>query len=261
MSARAIWKGKIRFGGVSVPVKLFSAVVDRKVHFRLLHTSDHTPVEQRMVDPRTGDPVPGERIRRGLETEPGEIVMIRDEELDRLVPEASREIEITRFVDAERVAYQLYDRPYILGPDGNTENYYSLAKALEKENKKGIARWTMRKKQYVGVLEANRGFLELCTFRYAGEVVDATAIPRPSGRKLEPMELRMAEQLVDALAAGFDPAAYHDEYRDRVMDLISAKARGEKYPFREEKKPRPAPASLAESLEQSLSRAREEQHA
>ena len=258
MTARAIWKGVIRFGGVFVPVKLYSAVMDQKVHFRLLHARDRTPVEQRMVDPRTGRPVPKDQIRRGLETDTGEMVMITDEELERIVPEASRDIEITRFVDQDRINYQYYDRPYFLGPDGGEENYFSLAEALEKEKKKGVARWTMRKKRYVGALSARSGYLELFTFRHAGEVIDTTTISRPRGRILEPMELRMAEQLVGALAADFNPSAYRDEYRQRVMDLIITKARGDVYVFEKEKKRRPKRASLASMLEQSLNRVRKE---
>jgi DNA end-binding protein Ku len=261
MAARAIWKGVIRFGGISVPVKLFSAVTDRRVHFRLLHAKDHTPVEQRMVDPRTGEPVRGDQVQRGLETDTGEIVVITDEELDEISPEPSREIEITRFVDQDLINYQYYDRPYYLGPDGGEENYFSLARAMEQEKKKGVARWTMRKKRYVGALNANSDRLELFTFRYAGEVVDASAVPRPQGRQFEPMEIKMAEQLVDALASDFDPEAYHDEYRQQVMELISRKARGEVYVFEKEKKRREKPASLADSLQQSLSRVKEKKFA
>jgi DNA end-binding protein Ku len=256
--ARAIWKGIIRFGGVSVPVKLYSAVTDQKVHFRLLHERDHTPVEQRMVDPRTGDTVPKDQIRRGLETDTGEIVMITDEELSTLVPEPSREIEGTRFIDHDRINYQYYDRPYFLGPDSSEENYFSLVKALEKEEKMGIARWTMRKKRYVGALRERSGYLELFTFRYSGEVVNPASIPRPQGRKFEPLELRMAEQLVDALAADFDPSFYQDEFRQRVMDLINTKARGEVYIFEKEKKRRTKSASLTNTLEQSLRQLRKE---
>jgi DNA end-binding protein Ku len=252
MSVRAIWKGVIKFGGVFVPVKLYSAVTDQKVHFRLLHDRDQEPVEQRMVDPRTSKPVPKDQIRRGLETDIGKIVMITDEELASIVPEASREIQITRFVDNDQISYQYYDRPYFLGPDGDEESYFSLVKALEKEKKQGVARWTMRKKQYVGTLHTRSGYLELFTLRFAGEIVSLSDIPRPPGRKFEPMELRMAEQLIDALANDFDPSAYENEYRQRVIDLINIKARGETYIFEKETKQRPKSASLANSLEQSL---------
>jgi DNA end-binding protein Ku len=256
MMPRAIWKGIIRFGGVLVPVKLYSAVTDQKVHFRLLHERDHTPVEQRMVDPHTGKPVPRDQIRRGFQTDTGEIVMITDDELNFIVPEPSRKIEITRFVDPERVNYRYYDRPYFLGPDGDEENYFSLTEALEEEKKIGIARWTMRKKRYVGGLSGRSGYLELFTFRYAGEVVDIEEIPPPQGRKFEPTEINMAEQLIEAMATDFDPYSYRDEYRQRVMDLISTKSRGETYMFEKQKKRSTKFDSLTSTLERSLRNAR-----
>ncbi len=261
MSARAIWKGEISFGGVSVPVRFYSAVEDRKIHFRLLHEPDRTPVEQRMVDPRNGKPVPGEQIRRGVETDTGEIVMLSEEELEGVVPEASREIEITRFMRQGKISYQWYDRPYYLGPDGGNENYMALAWALEKERKEGVARWTMRKKRYVGALNGENGRLKLITLRYAGEVIDAGAIPRPEGREFEPMELQMAGQLVDALTGDFEPAAYRDEYQHRVRELINTKALGNVYRFEKPKRRRPETASLADTLEQSLAGIRKQKSA
>ncbi|SDB45542.1 DNA end-binding protein Ku [Desulfonatronum thiosulfatophilum] len=252
-TARSIWKGVIRFGGISVPVKLFSAVQDNRVHFRLLHEPDLTPVEQRMVDPRTGKTVPTEEIRRGLEVETGEIVMVTPEELEELVPDASRDIEVTRYVPRGRINSQWYDRPYYLGPDGGGEDYHALAAALAGEHREGIVHWTMRKKRYVGSLHGEDGRLKLVTLRFADEVVDAEAIPRPEGRAFEPLELRMAEQLINALAGDFNPAEYHDEYRQRVLELIQVKAAGNVFKFEKPKQRRPKIASLADTLEQSLS--------
>jgi DNA end-binding protein Ku len=167
-------------------------------------------------------------------------------------PEPSREIEITRFVDPKRINYRFYDRPYSLGPDDDEENYFSLAEALEKEKKIGIARWTMRKKRYVGGLSGRSGNLELFTFRYSGEVVDIEELPSPQGRKLEPIEIRMAEQLIEAMTTDFDSSSYRDEYRQRVMELINTKLRGEIYMFEKEKKRRTKFDSLTDSLERSL---------
>ncbi|HUH12073.1 MAG TPA: Ku protein [Longimicrobiales bacterium] len=127
--ARAIWKAKIRFGGVEVPVKLYSAVRDRGVHFRLLHRKDRVPVKQRMVDPESGEVVAYEDIRRGYETGQGTFVILDEEELAQAEPEPSREIEITRFVPPEQINHQWYERPYFLGPDEDAEAYAALAVA------------------------------------------------------------------------------------------------------------------------------------
>ncbi|GAB6059083.1 non-homologous end joining protein Ku [Desulfonatronum parangueonense] len=260
-TARSIWKGVIRFEDISVAVKLFSAVQDNRVHFRLLHEPDLAPVEQRMVDPRTGKAVPPEEIRRGLEMDSGEIVMVTPTELEELVPEASRDIEITRFVPRGRISSQWYDRPYYLGPDGGDEDYHALAAALAQGQREGIARWTMRKKRYYGSLHGEGGRMKLVTLRFAEEIIDVEAIPRPAGRAFEPLELRMAEQLIEALAGDFHPEDYHDEYRQRVLELIQVKAAGNVFKFEKPKQHHLKKASLAETLEQSLNQARKRKSA
>lgn len=258
MAARAIWKGVIRFGAVSVPVKFYSAVEDRNIRFRLLHAKDKSPVEQRMVHPHTGEPVPADQVRRGFETGEGDIVILTDEELESLAPEFSREIEIIRFLAPERISHQWYDRPYYMGPDGDPELYFALAQALAREKKEGIARWSMRKKRYVGALGVDNGYLKIITLRHAGEVVSVAGLPRPAGRELDPREIKMAEQLVGALEGAFDPAAYRNTYRDQVMAMIETKARGGTIRMAKVREPRPQKASLADMLEQSLRQVKQE---
>lgn len=258
--ARAIWKGVIRFGGAEVPVKLYAAVRDRSVHFRLLHEDTLTPVKQRMVDPVTGAVVPYDEIRRGYEVEEGVFVVLEEEELEELEPEKSRDIEITRFLDPDLINHQWYDRPYHLGPDGQDAAYFALVEALEKQGTEGVARWTMRNKEYVGALRAEDGHLVLITLRHAGEVISASALAPPKGRKPEARELDMAEQLISALAADFDPSAFADEYRDRVLELVEAKAEGKTVQLRQPERRRAA-GDLAASLEASLAAAKERKSA
>ncbi|MFZ0614473.1 MAG: Ku protein [Desulfobacterales bacterium] len=258
MAARAIWKARIRLRDVTVPVKLFSAIEDRKVHFRLLHAKDRVPVTQHMVDPRTEKPVPAESIRRGVETGPGDIVMLTAEELHDLEPEDSREIVILRFIDINRINRQWYDRPYYLGPDGDPLPYFALVGALEKENKEGIARWTMRKTTYHGALRFYDRYLMLTTLRPAGEVIAASELPRPQGRPLDPRELQMAAQLVRALEGDFDPGRFQDEYRQRILELVAKKARGETVSFKKAPRRRTEVVSLADMLGKSVRRVKKE---
>jgi DNA end-binding protein Ku len=250
-----MWKGVIRFGGVEAPVKLYSAVQDRGVSFRLLDAQTLRPVKQRMVNPITGDPVPYEEIRRGYELEDGVFVVLDEDELESIQPEKSRDIEVTRFLDPAVISHEWYDRPYHLGPDGDTETYYALASALEREQKEGLAHWTMRNKEYAGALRAEDGHLVLITLRHVEEVIPAAALEPPRGREPDERELQMAEQLVSALEDDFDPAEYRDEYRDRVLELVQAKAEGKTLEFREPAKRR-AEGDLAASLEASLKAAK-----
>jgi DNA end-binding protein Ku len=256
MAARAIWKGVIRFGSVEVPVKLYSAVQDRNVHFRLLEAKKKAPVSQRMVNPETGKPVPHEEIRRGWETDDGAFVILAPEELAELEPEASRDIEVTRFLDPAAINHQWYDRPYYLGPDGDEASYAALARALESEGREGVARWVMRKKEYVGALRAVGGYPMLITLRNAEEVVPASALEPPQGRALDPRELNMAEQLIDALSGEFDPAEFRDEYRDRVLEFVEKKAKGGSVKVKKFRPKKQDADSLADVLEASVRGAR-----
>jgi DNA end-binding protein Ku len=253
--ARAIWKGVIRFGDVTAPVKLYSAVQDRGVSFRLLHEKTLEPVKQRMVNPVTGDVVPYDEVRRGYEVEEGVFVVLEEEELESIRPQPSRDIAVTRFLDPSLINHQWYDRPYHLGPDEDVESYYALVEALEAEEKEGLAHWTMRNKAYTGALRAEDGHLVLITLRSAEEVIPASALEPPRGRQPDPKELKMAEQLVAALEDEFDPAAYRDEYRDRVLELVEAKAEGKTLKFRKPTERKEAD-DLAKSLEASLKAAR-----
>jgi DNA end-binding protein Ku len=250
VQARAMWKGVLLVGEERVAVKLFSGIEDRKVHFRLLSAGSLTPVRQRMVSSRTGKEVPDDKVRKGLPTDDGRFVMLTDEELASLEPEPSRDIQVTRFLDPEVVDPAWYERPYYLGPDGDETAYAALAEAMKAEEKEGIARWVMRKKAYAGALRAEEGRLVLITLRHAGEVVPASALPEPGGRAPEPQEIRMAEQLITALAGDFDPSEYRDEYRDRVLAHVRAKAEG--------RTPEPVEFHREPALDEDLTRRLEE---
>src|SRR5690349_10454524 len=117
MAARAIWKAGIHVGSAEVPVRMYSAVQDRAVHFRLLDEKRLEPIKQHMVDPDTGKVVDKDDIRRAFQTDEGELVVFGDDELADVVPEPSREIRISRFVPQGTITHQWYDRPYYLGPD------------------------------------------------------------------------------------------------------------------------------------------------
>ncbi|HEY0590186.1 MAG TPA: Ku protein [Thermoanaerobaculia bacterium] len=233
MAARAIWKGVIRFGSASVPVKLYSAVEDHSIRFRLLHEKDKVPVKQRMVDPTTGEVVEWADAKKAYPISRNRLVILDDEDLAKLEPEDSRDIEITRFVDTAEIDHRWYERAYYLGPDAGNAAYFALAEALATQGKEGVARWTMRKKSYIGALRADvDGYLMLIVLRHADEVIVAEDVPAPEGRALNKREVEMAAQLVEALTGEFDPSAFRDEYRERVLELVETKAKGGKVKVR-----------------------------
>ena len=228
MTARAIWKGELKLNSTRVPVKLYSAIQDQTVRFHILDEKSKTRVKQHMVEADSGQEVPNEEIKKAFEVEPGTFVILEPEELEKLAPEPSREIEITRFVPPKKIPPEYYDRPYYLGPDGDQEAYFALAEALKNKEKEGLARWVMRKQPYVGALRAEDDYLVLLTLRHTEEVLSARDLPRPAGRAPDKKELSMAKQLVEMLKGDFDPKEYKDDYRARVMEFVEKKAKGHK---------------------------------
>ena len=256
MGARAIWKGVIRFDAFRVPVKLYSAIEDRSVHFRLLHRQDGVPVRQALVNPETDSIVPYDQARRAYITDAGDRVLLEPDELDALTPEPSRDIEIVDFLPLEAIDPRWYDRPYYLGPDGDSGEFFALADALEAMQVEGLARWVMRNKAYVGALQLYQGYPMLMSLHHAEEVIPAEGLAPPQGPPLDERELGLARQLIEMLEAEFEPQAYEDEYRNRVLEMVEAKARGKK-PRLRSVKPRARDADVRHALEASLRHARQ----
>jgi DNA end-binding protein Ku len=225
MAARAIWKGSLQLGREKLPVKLYSAVEEHGVHFRLLDARSKQPVHQQLVDPETDEIVPYQDARHGFPVEDG-FVLFDKEELDKLAPKASREIELSGFLPADELGPEWLIRPYYLGPDGEAGAYFALADAMQAEGVVGFARWVMRKQAYAGMLSAKDGYLMLTTLHSADEV--AQALPQPTGRAQSEKEAKLAEQLIAAYADEFDPEEYQDEYRERVEKFVEQKAKGHK---------------------------------
>lgn len=251
--AATIWKGQIEFGKVHVPVRFHSAVEDRSIHFNLLHARDETRVKQVMVNGATGEPVPTENIRRGFEVSNDAFVFVEDAELEKLAPKESRTIRVERFVPNEQINHQWYERPYLLSPDTDGAEYFALVEALGDNKLEGVARWAMRKRAYVGSLQASHGYLMMITLRTADEVIPVSSLPKPAGRPLDKKELALAGQLINALEGTFDPNRYHDEYRERLMEFIQAKAKGRKPKLRLVRPPKTtAPDHLIKVLAASV---------
>lgn len=251
MSARAIWKGVIEFGDVSVPVKLYSAVEDKSVSFRLLHREDGAPVKQALVNPKTKKVVEYADSQRGYVTDEGELVTFDAEELEDLEPEASRTIEVSRFVPSSSIEGRWYLRPYFLGPDGDEDAYFTLTAALGRGDLQGVAHWVMRDKEYSGALRLHQGYPMLVTLRNSEEILPLGELGPATDDELDDRQMKMARQLIEMLAADFDPKAYVDQYREAVLEMIERKKRGQsvKTPKASEAK---APADLTAALEQSL---------
>ena len=253
--ARAIWKASLALGRRRVAVKLFAAAEAREVRFRLLHAKDRVPVQQRMVDPRTGREVPDEEIQRGVELEEGVFVVLGEKERAKLRPSASREIEVMRAVPRDAIDVAWYDRPYYLGPDGEAADYFALARVLEEQDRVGLARWTMRNRAYFGVLAPRAGRLALISLHAAQEIVTAKSLGAVAAPAISAAERKLGEQLVGALAGPFEAGELHDDYREKVEKLVAAKRRGRRFAV-EEPLPARRTGELGDVLRRSLQAAR-----
>jgi DNA end-binding protein Ku len=256
MAARAIWKGLLHVGSEQLGVKLYSAVEDHQIRFNLLHEKDKVRVKQRLVHSETGETVTSDDLVRAVEVEPGVFVKLDEKDLASVEPEPSRDIEILRFVPDEKLGHRWYDRPYYLGPDdGGIERYFALVEALQRSGREGVARWSMRKRDYLGALRVHEGHLALVALHFAEQVVAFDELPAPSGRAIEDRERKLARQLIDTLTAKFDPAEFRDEYRDRVAELIEDKRKGKRVKLTRFKAKPVKEESLADILQKSLRRA------
>ena len=254
--ARAMWKGQLQLGKQKLAIKLYSAVEDRTIRFHLLHAKDLAPVEQHIIRKDTGEEVSKDDMRKALALSAQTAVIVQPDDLEKLVPPESRDIEITRFVAASVLGDQWFERPYYLGPDGDNSTYFALAEALQRQDVIGIARWVMRKKRYVGALSAVDGFLTMTTLRRADQVLSFSGIEPAKSVTPQASELKLAQQLVSSIEADFDPSLWQNEYRQRLCKLIEAKARGEKIKAVQPKK-KQAPASLEQSLRASIAAVKE----
>jgi DNA end-binding protein Ku len=256
---RSIWTGAISFGLVTVPIRLSPAVRRQGVSFHQLHAEDGARIQHRRFCSAEDREVPREEIVRGYEVEDGRYVTVTDEELDRLDPERTHTIDIERFVDLGDIDPVLYDASYYATPDGEVavKPYELLVRAMAQSGRVAIGRVVIRTKEHLAALRPTGDVLTVSTMLFPDEVVPREELELPAARgEASDGEVRMACQLVESLSAEFEAERYHDTYRERVLELIECKARGEEVvtePAAE--RPEPAPDLMA-ALEASIERAR-----
>lgn len=227
--ARAVWKGHISFGLVNVPITLYPAEERSDLHFRQIDSENNARVRYSRVNEETGEEVPWERIVKGYEYDRGDYVLLDRADFEQVAAEATRTIEIEQFVDAREVETVYFDKPYYLVPGkAGEKGYVLLREALRRNDRMGIARVVIRSRQYLAGLIAAGDALLLDLLRYHHEIrtTEQFDLPRApiSDYRISDREIGMAEQLVESMADEWRPAAYKDEYRDRLYQYIEAKA-------------------------------------
>ncbi|MFF0549654.1 Ku protein [Streptomyces sp. NPDC004311] len=257
--ARPVWAGNLSFGLVNLPVGLYTATDSHTIHFHQLQRGTSDRIRNRRVNERTGDEVELSDIVKGYDAG-GEYVLVEPKELDEIAPGRSQTLEIAGFVDLDEVEPIFFDKTYYLGPRGKGyEKVYSLLEqALAKTGRAGIATFVMRQHEYLVAVKAEDGLLTLHTLHWADEIRNPKDEINglPGKTRGTAKEVRMAEQLIEALAMKWDPEQFHDTFQERVAALIEAKKAGETVEKAEPAAEPTGAVDLMEALRASVERAR-----
>jgi DNA end-binding protein Ku len=254
---KSLWMGYISFGMVNIPVALVPAVRDKSIRFHLLHKKDGARLKQKMVCPVDGREVPRKQAVRGFELTPDHYVMVEAEELQAIEPKRTRTIEISDFVEMSQIDPIYYEHPYYLIPgEGGGKAYGLLMQAMVEMKKTAIGKFVFHDREYVAAIRPLDRVFCLEVMRFPDEIVSTHDFETPEYKKAkaDKKQLDMAKQLIGALATDFQPQDYRDEYREKVMELIEKKAKGERMvtapPVFEEGKVIDLVAALERSLRQ-----------
>ena len=224
--ASTVWKGHLTFGLVSFPVKLYSAARSESISFNQLHKSDNSRVRQVLYCAAEDKPIPRTEIVKGYEYEKDRYVVIEDEEIKKVAPQTAKVMEIQEFVKADAVDPIYLETSYYMAPDEAGEKPYALLfDALKKSGYMGIAKVTMHNREHVVILRPGANGVLLHTMYFSHEIRKVDEF-RTDLSLVKEKELALAQSLVEALAAEFEPEKYKDTYRENLLQMIESKKEG-----------------------------------
>jgi DNA end-binding protein Ku len=227
---RAIWRGAISFGMVSIPVNLYTATESHDVHFHLLHERDGVRLKNVRWCPKDEKAVPWEEVVRGFEYAKGRYVPVTDEDLEHLPVKTVHTVDISDFVKLEEVDPIYFDKAYYLAPEeAGVKAFALLRQALEQTGRAAVAKVAIRDKENLCLVRPYQGVLTMETMLYANEI-RSTEVIAVDGAQVSPKELQMAVSLIENLSDSFDPQRYHDNYQAALKQLIDAKVEGAPLP-------------------------------
>lgn len=225
-AVRTFWKGHLRLSLVTIPVRMVTASKsDGEIQFHQVHRDSKQRIRYTKTAPGVGQ-VDKEDIVHGYEVEPGNFVLLEDDEIDALKLESRHTIELTEFVDVCEIDPLYFDKPYYLLPDGDVaeEGYRVIRDALQEERKAGIGQLTLRGKENLISLKTSGAGLLLETLRYENEIKDADSIFSDIGKgKLRGELVEMARELIAKRSTSFDPSKFKNHYADALRELVQSK--------------------------------------
>jgi DNA end-binding protein Ku len=251
--ATSVWKGYLTFGLISIPIRLFSAARSERVSLNQLHKVCKTRIRMPLFCPHCERQVERSEIVKGYEYDKDQYVLFNEEELDKIEPQSARSMEILEFVKVDEIDPLYYDASYYVTPeDEGKKAYQLLLQAMEDSGYAAIAKLTMHQREHIVVVRPRAKGMTLHTMFYTNEIrqvaeygkTDSSAAPKDAEKKL-------AAQLIESLAAKFEPEKYKDQYQESMNGLIEAKRQGQE--VAEVHHPKLAPViDLMEALKKSI---------
>lgn len=226
---RAIWKGHIQFSLVTIPVRVYSAIdTGKTISFNLLTKEDHNPVSYEKKDKVTGKPLRNEEIVKGYQYEPGQFVIVEQEDLDKVKLKSEKVVEIQGFVKSEEVHPTLFETPYFVGPDGDiaAKTYGLLMQVLKESGKIGVGKVVLRDRETPVLITPYEKGIMMYRLRYPEEVKNINEVPQLLEVKADKEQLKLAKTLVDSMSVKFSQIEMKDHYYDALKAIIDAKVAG-----------------------------------
>jgi DNA end-binding protein Ku len=228
--ARAMWKGAIQFGLVTIPVKLYLATESKGISFNMLHKTDLSRIQMKTYCPVDDEVISRGDTVRGFEYAPGEYVVVTDEDLERVPLKTVRSIEIEQFTKATRTEgpIRFVKSAYYIEPDKIGHKAFNLLKSvLAEQDLTAICKVVIKDREALAALDPFEDTMLLSTLHWPDEIRATSELDLPAAdQEFKPAEKKMAEQLVAAMTGEFDAAAYHDQYREALMEVIEEKVAG-----------------------------------
>ncbi len=251
--AASVWSGYLTFGLISMPVRLFSAARSNHVQFHMLHRDDHARIKQQLYCPQDERVIARDEVVKGYEYEKGEYVVIEPQDIKKIEPKTTKAMEILEFVKSSQIDPVYFESSYYLvAEEAGQRPYALLTRALEESEYVAIAKLSMHNREYTVFLRPMNGGLMLHTMYYENEVRQVDQFGKTGGIELKDAEVKVAHQLVEALAADFDPKKYSDTFEENVRKLIQARLEGKEVAAVEKPRKLAPVVDLMAALKESL---------
>ena len=255
---RAMWKGAISFGLVTIPVAVYPATEEKTLRFNQLHDDDGGRIRYKRVCEKDGEEVTFEHIVKGYEVEKDRYVVLTDEDFDAVPVASSRAIDIQQFVDIDEIDPMLFKKSYYLVPEETGAKAYALLReAMKEDDRVGIAKVSFRDREHIAALRFKEDAFVLETMFWPDEIREADFGGVDVSADVRDQELTMARQLIDSLTSEWAPEQFHDAYRDALVQIVEAKLNGQEIEVVE---PEPAAkvVDLMEALKASVAAAKQD---